>query len=109
MNKTDETRTVNVVKTDQLNQQKLRRIARRYGLRRHVIRELQQGYSENVPRKAAEAMRKDGYVVFCDPKPVQVEDMTTEDVTPTATTEDNRTNETFVDMFIDDKEGNQWQ
>ena len=55
-------RTIKVVKTDRLNQKKLRRIARRYHLAPIVIRELQLGYTEELEEHVALKMIEAGLV-----------------------------------------------
>lgn len=76
------TKTVRVEKTDKLNQRKLNVIARRYGIPPISVRELQQGYPEEVPVIAAEQLERDGYVKRVKTKPrtaqERVDSLTTE-------------------------------
>lgn len=55
-------KTIKVVKTDRLDQKKLRRVARRYHLAPIVIRELQLGYTEELEEHVALKMIEAGLV-----------------------------------------------
>jgi len=91
MAKTKKT-TILVEKTDQLNQKKLLRIARRYGVSPMSLRELQLGYSEELPCAAANRLIKDGYVKCVKSKPrssqQRVDSLTTEYVETGVTSDD---------------------
>ena len=84
--------TVRVVKTDNLNQRKLTRIARRYNVTPEDVRELQLGHSVDICPRAAEHMERDGFVKPTRsrprPKPERLNKLTTEDTTATVTPED---------------------
>jgi len=54
--------TVRVEKTAKLNQVKLIRISRRYSIAPIDVRELQLGFSVDIPIGMAEELLKDGYV-----------------------------------------------
>lgn len=55
-------KTVKVVKTNKLNQQKLVKIARRYNIPPISVRELQLGFTEAIPEAAANKLIEDGFV-----------------------------------------------
>lgn len=97
---------VRVVKTDQLHQRKLRKIARRYGVTPAEVRELQLGNSVDIHPKAAERMEQDGYVKRTRSKPRPVADrlntLTTEDKTITETPEDGEVKLTTEEIATDD-------
>lgn len=61
--------TVRVKKTDNLDQRKLNAIARKYGIPPISVRELQLGFTEDVPRAAAEKLERDGFVTVVKSKP----------------------------------------
>lgn len=93
MSKTKKSATVRVVKTDKLDQIKLNRIARRYGITPISVRELQLGFPEDIPRIAAELLVSDGYVKRVQGKlrPMQerVDSLTTKPEEAVITSEDN--------------------
>ncbi|MFA7286916.1 MAG: hypothetical protein WC052_04635 [Patescibacteria group bacterium] len=83
---------VRVIKTDQLNQRKLKMIANRYGISPISVRELQLGFVEEIPRVAADRLETDGYVVRTKDKPrvaqARVDSLTTDPMEPVETAED---------------------
>lgn len=87
------TKSVLVKKTDKLNQRKLNRIARQYGITPINVRELQLGYPEKIPVEAAELLIADGFVtkVKGSSRTAQekVDALTTESVNSIVTTEDS--------------------
>lgn len=98
----NKTSTVRVEKTEKLDQRKLKVVANRYGIAPINVRELQLGFSEDIPRVAAELLEKDGFVkrVKSKPRPMQerVDSLTTEHTEPIATVDD----ETVVTADGDD-------
>lgn len=55
-------KTLTVVKTEKLNQRKLTRIANRYNISPASVRELQLGFTEEIPEQAAIKLIKKGFV-----------------------------------------------
>ena len=85
---------VRVIKTDTLNQNKLTRISRKFGVSPLSVRELQLGYSEEIPERAANQLIKAGYVKRTKektrPHQERVDSITTTvDKTPVLTTDDD--------------------
>lgn len=66
--------TVRIRKTEQLDQRKLLLIARRYGISPMSVRELQLGYSEDVPKQAAEKLIIAGYVTRVKTRPREMQE-----------------------------------
>ncbi len=62
MSKTKSDRTVRVIKTSKLDQRKLIGISRQYGIPPISVRELQLGFTEDIPTVAAEKLEADGFV-----------------------------------------------
>lgn len=94
MNKTKE--QIRVKKTDKLDQRKLTRIARKYGVSPLSVRELQLGFSEDIPEKAAELLIEEGYVTEVKTKPrsnnKRVKSLdNTKDTEPTLTSDNDST------------------
>jgi hypothetical protein len=84
-------KTVRVQKTEQLDQRKLQRIARRFGIAPISVRELQLGYTEDVPEAAAKQLEEAGFVKRVKTKPRtqqdRVDSLTTQHTEPVETPE----------------------